>query len=285
MLNISDVKKRLKENPEPKEVKKIRDKILKSFNKLEFIEDGHKYYLNNDDGTKTELKSVSATIHDFIPYVDWDEKAEQCALKEGVDVSVIKRRWEENNIRATNNGTSSHLFSEMYHWFVTDQTKKICKVIAPQYEKGYLIPYGEKQCASQQYQEDLFNVHDMYPLMVETQVYTKKYAGTFDKLIYYKHPTDDSKSGLILADYKTNQSLTNDFNRKFSNMMLPPFEDFIDEALSHYVAQLSCYQIPLEDIGLKVLTRRIIWLKSDGTYEQITLPDVTDRIRKTMDIC
>ena len=202
MLNITDVRKRLKENPEPKEVEEIRNKIISSFNKLEFIEDGHKYFLHEDDGTMTQLKSVSETIHQFVPEVDWDDKAHGCALKEGVDVSVIKRRWEENNVRATNNGTSTHLFGEMYHWFVTDQTDKFCDIIQPQYEKGYLIPYGEKQNASQQYNEDLFNVHDMYPLMVETQVYTKKYAGTFDKLIYYKHPTDEKKSGLILADYK-----------------------------------------------------------------------------------
>lgn len=280
MLNITDVRKRLETNPEPKEVEEIRNRIATSFNRLEFVEEGHRYFLHNEDGSKTELKSVSETIHQFVPYVDWEDKAQGCALKEGVDVSVIKRRWEENNIRATNNGTSSHLFGEMYHWFVTDQTDKICDVIRPQYERGYLIPYGEKQNASQRYNEDLFNIHDMYPLMVEAKVYTKVYAGTFDKLIYYKHPEDDSKSGLILADYKTNASLTNDYNRKFGNMMLPPFEDFTDEALSHYVCQLSAYQIPLEDIGLKILARRIIWLKPDGTYEQISVPDVTDRLRK-----
>ena len=215
-------------------------------------------------------------------YVDWEEKAQGCALKEGVPVSVIKRRWEENNIRATNNGTSTHLFGEMYHWFVTGQPDKICDIIKPQYENGYLIPYGEKQNASQQYNEDLFNVHDMYPLMVETQVYTKVYAGTFDKLIYYKHPTDPNKSGLIISDYKTNASLSSDYNRRYDVKMLPPFDDFIDEALSHYTLQLSMYQIPLEDLGLKILARRIIWLKPDGSYEQISVPDVTQRIRDSI---
>ena len=205
-------------------------------------------------------------------------------MKEGVDVSVIKRRWEENNLRATNNGTSTHLFAEHYHWFVTDQIDKISSILQPQYEKGYFIPYGEKQNAVQQYNEDLFNVEDMYPLMVETQVYTNKYAGTFDKLIYYKHPTDNNKSGLIISDYKTNASLSSDYNRKFNVTMLPPFDDLIDEALSHYTLQLSMYQIPLEDIGLKVLARRLIWLKSDGTYEQIALPDITKKIRKTLEL-
>ena len=46
--------------------------------------------------------------------------------------------------------------------------------------------------------------------------------------------------------------------------------------------QLSCYQIPLEDIGLKVIGRRIIWLKDDGTYEKISLQDVTQKLRKTL---
>ena len=284
MLNIEDVRKRLKENPEPEEVGIIREKIINHFKDLTFIEDGHKYFLNGQDGSRKELQSVSATIHEFVPFVDWDEKAEGCALKEGVDVSVIKRRWEENNVRATNNGTSTHLFGEMYHWFVTDDLNRMSNIIWPQYEKGYLIPYSEKQNAVQQYNEDLFNVHDMYPLMVETQVYTDKYAGTFDKLIYYKHPTDNSKSGLILADYKTNASLTNDYNRSHNTMMLPPFNDFIDEALSHYTLQLSLYQIPLEDMGMKILSRRIIWLKNDGTYEQIAVPDTTLRLRNVLNL-
>lgn len=282
MLNIKDIRKRLQENPEPKEVGEIREKIILAFSKLEFVEEGHKYFLHNDEGSTSELKSVSETIHQFVPYVDWEEKAQGCALKEGVPVSVIKRRWEENNIRATNNGTSTHLFGEMYHWFVTGQPDKICDIIKPQYENGYLIPYGEKQNASQQYNEDLFNVHDMYPLMVETQVYTKVYAGTFDKLIYYKHPTDPNKSGLIISDYKTNASLSSDYNRRYDVKMLPPFDDFIDEALSHYTLQLSMYQIPLEDLGLKILARRIIWLKPDGSYEQISVPDVTQRIRDSI---
>lgn len=284
MLNIADVRQRLAVNKEPPEVQEIRDKIINTFNKLEFIEEGHKYFLHNDDGTTTELQSVSATIHEFEPYVDWEEKAQGCALKEGVDVSVIKRRWEENNLRATNNGTSTHLFGEMYHWFVTDQIDKLCDIVKPQYERGYFVPYGEKQKAVQQYNEDLFNIHDMYPLMVETQVYTKKYAGTFDKLIYYKHPTDDTKSGLIIADYKTNTSLSSDYNQKFNVTMLPPFDDLVDEALSHYKIQLSMYQIPLENIGLKILARRIIWLKPDGTYEQIAVPDLTKKIRKVLNV-
>ena len=58
MLNVDDIKERLKRNPEPIEISEIRENIVKSFSKLEFIEDGHKYYVNNEDGSKTELPSV-----------------------------------------------------------------------------------------------------------------------------------------------------------------------------------------------------------------------------------
>lgn len=284
MLNIKEVRERLANNPEPPEVDEVRQKIINTFNKLEFVEDGHKYYLHNDDGSVDELQSVSATIHQFEQYVDWDEKAANVALKEGVTVEEIKRRWEENNIRATNNGTSVHLYGEAYHWFVTDQVEKLPDIVKVQYEKGYFIPFGEKQEAVLKYNEDLFNVKDMYPLMVETQVYTKKYAGTFDKLIYYKHPTDDSKSGLIIADYKTNASLTSDYKRSHGICMLEPFDDMIDDSLSHYTVQLSCYQIPLEDMGFNILARRLVWLKPDGTYEQHSLPDITAKIRAALDL-
>ena len=64
--------------------------------------------------------------------------------------------------------------------------------------------------------------------------------------------------------------------------MLPPFDKFINEPQGEYTAQLSLYQIPLEDIGLKVIDRRLIWLKQDGTYEKIPTPDITRIIRDTL---
>ena len=128
--------------------------------------------------------------------------------------------------------------------------------------------------------------------MAETKVYTGKnkvltnlkqdYAGTFDLLWYYKHPKDETKSGLIILDYKTNGSLINGFNRSYGRFFKEPFEDLYDESLSSYKLQLSAYQIPLEDIGLKVIGRRIIWLKEDGTYELIPIQDYTKELRNVL---
>jgi deoxyxylulose-5-phosphate synthase len=52
--------KTIKVDGEPKEVTKIRNKILKEFSDLEFIEDGHKYFLNGK-----QLPSVSQVTHKF----------------------------------------------------------------------------------------------------------------------------------------------------------------------------------------------------------------------------
>ena len=65
MLHISDIQSRLKNNTEPKEVAEIREHILSSFSNLEFIEEGHKYYIHNEDGTIDTPISVSGLINIF----------------------------------------------------------------------------------------------------------------------------------------------------------------------------------------------------------------------------
>lgn len=208
MLHISDIQERLKRNPEPKEVAGIRNNILNSFNKLEFIEEGHKYYLHHDDGTTESLKSVSATCHQFEQENDWDEIAKNYAIKHNMTIEQVKRKWHENNIRATNNGTSVHLYGEMMMHFCMGNIDKICDVIKPQYEDGYLIPLGKKQEAIMHYYEDLMKIDSIYPVIPETQIYTgvndtlhlkQNYAGTFDMLFTMKVGNEWK---LLIHDYK-----------------------------------------------------------------------------------
>ena len=271
---------------EPKVVTDIRNKILKEFKDLVFVEEGHKYFLNGQ-----QLPSVSEVTHNFCQYpFDSDAQAARYAETHGETAQYWLDQWKFTNLRATISGTLTHEYGESLGWLKNGHPELITESCRPKYvkDKSWLIPTRPKEEAVLKFYNELHPT--LHFVLAETKVYTGKnreltnlkqdYCGTFDILFYYKDPEDDSKSGLILADYKTNASLTNDYNRKFGNMMLPPFEDFTDEALSHYVCQLSAYQIPLEDIGLKILARRIIWLKPDGTYEQISVPDVTDRLRK-----
>jgi hypothetical protein len=86
----------------------------------------------------------------------------------------------------------------------------------------------------------------------------------------------------VIYDFKTNASLINEFSRLNNKMMKAPFTYMYDESLGVYTLQLSAYQIPLEDIGLKVIARRIVWLKDDGTYEIRKVPDETVRLREVL---
>lgn len=86
----------------------------------------------------------------------------------------------------------------------------------------------------------------------------------------------------FIVTHNTNSSLTNDFAKRNGSYMATPFNDMIEESLSHYTIQLSCYQIPLEALGLKVIARRLIHLDDKGNYKLIPLPDVTDKIRNLL---
>lgn len=283
MLHISDIEKRLKENTEPQEVTEMREHILSSFSNLEFIEEGHKYFIHNEDGTVDTPVSVSGLIKEFEPYVDWDEKAEGVALKEGVDVEVIKRRWKENNLRATNSGSLDHLYGENYMYFLLNQTD-FCDVIKPQYEEGFLIPSCPRQDAIVKYYTDIFGINEIYPLLPEVKMYMPKdnkfgikklYCGTADITLAIKYRGEWC---IIIHDFKTNASLTSDYNQKFKVTMLPPFDNMVDEPKSHYTFQLSAYALMLMNLGYKVIDRKLIWLKNDGNYEKITLPDITEKL-------
>ena len=86
----------------------------------------------------------------------------------------------------------------------------------------------------------------------------------------------------MIPTHNTNKAITNAFARSRNEFMYHPFEKLISEPQGEYTAQLSTYQIPLEDLGLKVIDRRLIWLKPDGTYEKIPLPDITKLIRQNL---
>lgn len=273
---------------EPKEVTTIRNKILKEFKDLTFIEEGHKYFLNGQ-----QLPSVSEVTHKFCQYpFDSENQAEAYAEKHGETAQYWLDKWKFTNLKATTSGTLVHEYGESLGWlrnghpeFITDSCKtKYVK------DRKWLIPTRPKEDAVLKFYDELHpNLHFV---LAETKVYTGKnkqltnlkqdYCGTFDILFYYKDPNNDENSGLCIFDFKTNRELRKDFSRESGKMLLPPFGDFFEEPLSYYTAQLSCYQIPLEDIGLKVIARRIVWLKDDGSYELIPLQDVTDRLREVL---
>ena len=127
----------------------------------------------------------------------------------------------------------------------------------------------------------------------ETKVYSGKnlddnknlkeqICGTFDMLYWYDGDGDLSKAGFVILDYKTNANLFSDYNRKYNKVLLPPFSNIIEEDYGLYIIQLNLYALMLEDIGLPVVAKRIVWLKEDGTYQMVDVPNIIDIIRNTI---
>ena len=285
MLNYNDIKERYRLNPEPKEVSEVRNLITDSFSDLEFVEDVHKYYLPIN-GKKIELPSVSSVIEQWVPEVDWDEKAEMKAVKLVMTKDEMLKQWHETNIRSTSNGSQTHFFGENCMNLFIGREDKVKMDMTFQYtDDGYLIPYAPKEDAVTKYYEDILSNPDIYPVMPEAKVHTayvdgvkNPYAGTFDILMAYRY-----KGRIVFSihDFKTNADIYKDYSRNWDVMMLEPFSRFYEEPFSHYAIQLSLYQIALMNLGIEVVDRNLIWLKDNKTYEKVKTPDLT---KELMDI-
>lgn len=236
-------------------IEEVKKKILESFDKLVFVEKSHKYYLEGE-----ELIPVSNVIHKFKPHFDAKLIAGFVAKKNGTTVDAVLAEWKEISTKACEFGTEVHNFAERYFY---DRT---------------LVPKSPIEKAVVSFFNDMPD--NLIPILSETKVYSKElgYAGTFDLLCYHVGKTEE-ESGLVIFDYKTNEDLYKNFKEQ---KLLYPFENLLDMALNVYKLQLSCYQIPLEDIGFKVLGRRIIWLKKDGTYEKIKLEGYSHILRQVI---
>lgn len=235
------------------EVDFLKNKILNSFKGLTFVEEGHKYYLNN-----TEMLPVSNVTHEFKEHFDTNGIATRYGIKHNMATEAVIKMWEDNAKEACEFGTSVHNFAEDYFY---DRTLK---------------PRNKHEEAVVKFWNDMPDF--IIPVLCETRVYSEefKYAGTFDLLLY-----DSLNKGLLIFDYKTNKDLFKNFANK---RLLEPFTDFLDQPFGLYNLQLSCYQIPLEDIGLKVIGRRLVWLKPNGEYEKIATKNLTNELRTCLKI-
>lgn len=245
--------------------------ILDKFKNINFVEEGHKYTVNDEVYT-----SVSNIIKMYeIPF-DQDTVATNYANKYGRKKEDVLIEWKLNNLKSTISGTRTHEFGESYTNLLCGHPEKICQVNRPQYVKEFnvLIPtYAKEESVKKFYDEKSIN---LYPVGAELMLSTeyikgaKPICGTCDILFY-----DAVNKGYVIGDWKTNKSLIKDYNRNNGICMTYPFNNLIDEPLSHYTLQFNIYQRMLESIGLKIIGRILVWLKDDG-YETFDIPHLSD---------
>ena len=275
---------------EPTIVTEARNQVLKEFEDLQFFEDGHRYLLHGK-----QLNSVSGIGHRFVrePF-DTERQAVRYAERHGETPEYWIRQWRCNSFRATTLGTKTHEYGESLGYLRAGHPELIRDSVRAQYNKeyDYLAPIHPKEEAVERFMKEL---PESYHLVLnEAKVYSGKnpdasknlqeqICGTFDMLYWYEGETQGaSDSGFVVLDYKTNAHLYSEGNRKYHRYLLSPFSDMVEEDYSLYVIQLNLYALMLEDIGLPVIARKIVWLKDDGTYELIDTPDISDILRRTI---
>jgi hypothetical protein len=263
----------------------IRDKILTTFQGLTFVEEGHKYFLNGK-----EMECVSNVAHMFQEHIDTvklaTETYERNYNKESskyyrMTVNEIIESWKKISDEACTTGTFHHEFGESCFYYMTGQYEKILPEFKDRLtpDGGFKALYPKEEAVVRFYEEI---PKCIVPILAETRVFVEYgkagYAGTFDILFYYDGEIDgkgSDRNGLLVLDFKTNKDLYKNFKEQ---RLLPPFDGLLDMPLSVYKMQLSLYENALYKIGLKVVGRRILWLKPDGEYEKINLESYRERI-------
>lgn len=256
----------------------IRNTILKSFDGLTFIEEGHKYFLNGK-----EMECVSNVTHRFQEHIDTVKLATETYNRNfsnakskyfQMTIDEIVESWKKISDEACYNGTLTHEFGESVFYYMIGEYDKIL----PDFKDRLTDDGGFK--AIHPKEEAIVNFYEeiprcIVPILAETRVFVEYdnsgYAGTFDILFYYDAEIDGKnpeKNGLLILDYKTNVDLYKNFKEQ---KLLHPFGQLLDMPLSVYKLQLSLYENALYKIGLKVVGRRILWLKPNGEYEKINL--------------
>ena len=263
----------------------MRKKIIESFKGSTFIEEGHKYVLG-----EKEFTCVSNVTHMFQEHTDWYAKAfetsERHYSEEGspyyhMTGEQIYESWQKNSKKACEHGSERHEFGESCFWYMTGQWDKILPAFKDRLtQDGGFEARFPKEEATVKFWEDLPAC--FVPIAVENITYNKtlNYSGTFDMLFYYDAELDGKpadKSGFVIFDYKTNKDLYKNFQEK---KLIYPFNELYYMPCSLYKLQLSLYQLNLEQLGFKVIGRRLIWLLPDGTYQKIPLESYSEQLKK-----
>ena len=230
----------------------ILKKIKEPFKELLFEEEGHSYKVKDI----LLEKSVSGMVSDFYESFDKEEVSKRVSLKTGKSQEDLLKEWEDINKESLDRGTRVHLFAENY------QIDRSLEPSCPQ-EKAVVKFW------------DSIPEH-VIPVGSEIRMYHFEhyFAGTADLLLF-----NTKTQSYIIADYKTNKNLYKNFMGK---TMLSPFDFLLDCPLSHYELQLSYYQLLLEQIGIKVERRIVIWLNLEGEYEMIDTADYTELLKKQL---
>lgn len=226
------------------------NKLSQRSQHIDFDAPQHKYSVEG-----VELLPVSTVLKLFYEEFDAEKVSHEYVARRGYgeeERQKIKEEWLKAGDVGSTLGHSVHDFGERYF---------SNKNIKPQtgFEKAVVKFWNELP-------------EHVLPVYSELMLYssTLNCAGTADIICI-----DKRNNSVIIVDYKTNKDLYKNFRGK---RMLPPFQFLFDNPLNHYQLQLSLYQLLINEQGIKVNSRWIIWLRETGEYELIETQDYSDII-------
>ena len=196
---------------------RIREKIWKSFEGIEFIEETHQYFYKGK-----ELIPTSNICHLFRHPFDEDYMAESCAIKYsgveghkyyGMTKEEIIDSWHQNSKRATDHGTLMHLFGENCAYFMMRQYDRLtddfkARIVKDDDGREYVVPKEPKEEAIVNFWNDL--PVSIIPIVFEIQMFSLKYnvSGTAELLFLHdphieqEDNDEEIMNRLYLMDYK-----------------------------------------------------------------------------------
>ncbi len=219
---------------------------MKLFQDLQFNEEHHKYTL---DGKL--IPSMTGVIKELHSKFDLQAASTNVAKKENRSPEAIKAGWNCITEVALSRGHNTHSFAELGG--VLDTRLKLSVV---------------------QYLDNIPNYYKI--VSKEIRMYTRQYwiAGTADLLL-----KNTITGKYVVVDYKTNKDLFKHYN----DYMYHPFGDYLATPYNKYIIQLNGYQIMLEDAGIEIEDRLVIWLSKrskHALYTPFLLPDVSTDLRE-----
>ena len=280
---------------------RIREKIWKAFEGIEFVEETHQYFYKGQ-----ELTPTSNVCHLFRQPFDEDAMAQICEEKYfnveghryyGMKKDEIIDSWHKHSKKATDHGTLIHLFGENCAYFMMRQYDRLTedfkeRIMKDEDGREYVESKEPKEEAIVKFWNDL--PVSIIPIVFEIQMFSLKYgiSGTADLLFLHdphieqEDNDEEIANRLYLMDYKGLPLDTPILTTKgWKTMDTVNEDDFVydKDGRPSKVLHISsvhtnpCYRISLTHGVTLIADKDHRWLVNDNkvvtTYDLFTNPN------------